>query len=205
MAKFYKHIAAILLLIGIATQGFSAAYADPVTDKNYNQSVARCTTVENGPRGTKLHGSGTVFAVNYNGKLGFMTAWHVAKDSIDNSVYVNNVKIGPFKQLNGADVAWAEFNTKNWKPLQFSKKVEYVGIDCWTIGIPGSRATDIDSFKCKVTGYSTIGKYTKNLTVNGYAVPGMSGGPVVDANGHVFAIVSHTNRNHTENYPAIIP
>lgn len=154
---------------------------------------------------------GTAFAFIYNGKLGIMTAWHVLTMSKAKNLKVHGDGIvfncGPFVQLGDNDIAWCETSIPaSWIPLKKAEPaVNYGTLTAW--GFPQTE-NQLISYIGEDNGPSLF-KSDHHFMIRrviGKAIPGMSGGPVLNSNGDVVAVVSHTGWPQQEyHYPVLIP
>ncbi len=158
-------------------------------------------------------GNGTAFAAIWRGKTGLFTAWHVVRRKPYIEVNGNGVqqRCGPFVQVDGRDVAWCAMKLPpQWVPLQIAPALEsYGSITAW--GFPhtedalvGKVGKDMGRSGFKSDKRGTIRR------IEGIAIPGMSGGPLIlnagPHKGKVFAVVSETGLpTRVEHYPAVIP
>ncbi len=202
-------ITAILLLFCTQFQKPSTVYANSNivgAEKSYGSSIFKgYSRLRN-----KMRNWGSIFAAQWHGKIGVITAWHMIRDSEDYKFIVGDRVFGPFIQINSADMAWCETSLPvGWKALITIYKDDYLNNDCWAIGWPDTIGypRGLEAYSGKVVGETKNSDFVggKYLIVNGTAVPGMSGGPIINKDGEVFGIISYTNAWYTQHYPLAIP
>lgn len=159
---------------------------------------------------TSIHRRGTAFALLWKGKTGLMTAWHVLKSGQTHLVIYGNgvrIKCGPFIQIANDDIAWCEMKLPtNWIPLKAGiASLNYGKVYSW--GYPENQDR-LTSYIGDDNGPALFLSRKSLLTrqVIGVAIPGMSGGPVLNVRDEVVAIVSHTGwPTQKIHYPVLLP
>lgn len=161
------------------------------------------------PDGVFVRAAGSGTPALWNGRTGAFTAWHVVDDDVDGPFSVSSAGSGVsvrFVRIGQSDVAWADIPRlpPNWRPLEVAPPP--LGGRCVAWGHPGGgriaacsgRVLVIDA---KVELMGAKGQWAQ---IDGVVVFGMSGGPVVDSMGRLFALNSmHTS--DTTSMAAIIP
>lgn len=144
--------------------------------------------------GDNYHGS--CFYTMWNGRPALITAWHVVEER-DGGPYPildhwESGTIAKFTRYKMSDmgIAYLSAIPSSWVPLRLAM-VPYGGY-CASVGYPafnaltcaGGRVVSFYTAKSENMGDGTY------LKVHGIAIPGMSGGPVIDCEGRVFALVA---------------
>lgn len=144
--------------------------------------------------GNGISGYGTVTAIIWHGQTGLMTAWHVVKGK-GHYITVNGnghrQVCGPFERVDNHDLGWLPMKLPpQWVPLRVAKPATNYG-KCYTWGYPFVAST--------LTSYAGVDmglareRDRSIRVIDGIAIPGQSGGPVVNLAGEVFAIVSESS------------
>lgn len=147
---------------------------------------------------------GSATAIRWNGRPCVVTAWHVVDDVPKHTVWIsgNNHQrlVGPFKHIEDRDVAWAVVQSPptNWTFLEVAGNNDDHGA-CMVWGFPGGDG--LRAYRCTDSGWVKLGP-NKARWFRGPAIPGMSGGPIVDNDNRVIGVVSHSQRPYTENFYA---
>ncbi len=143
--------------------------------------------------------SGTAFLTNWQGKTCLITAWHVVDNGLPVMVFSKeeNIEV-TFTRFEGLDLAWAipDKIPQTWVPLELTDNIQYGSYaTCWGYPFNGKalQAT-YATLECRrhLTGHPAEmevfypqGNY---MVLRAMILPGMSGGPVTDNLGRVYAI-----------------
>lgn len=138
---------------------------------------------------------GTCFLVNWRGKNVLMTAWHVVEDAPEDSYSIKGPNYSgllvKFTRVGLMDMAVHELPVipKGWTPLETCPTPTNGKCTCWGYPAPGqligSGGTVTGLTDRQMEERRPEGQY---LEISGVVIPGMSGGPVVDEEGRVFAV-----------------
>lgn len=209
-----KKLAIILLLslvcFGCASTRLFGPETYLVADRN-KIDMSRSVFMVVAESENNITSRGSAFAMIYNGKLGIMTAWHVFTMSKAKFLKIHGngkmFKCGPFIQLGDNDIGWCETPIpEDWVPLiKAAPSFNYGTLITW--GFPYTEE--------KLTNYigedngPSLFKTDHNFMIRrviGKAVQGMSGGPVVNSDGEVVAVVSYTGwPTQNYHYPVLVP
>ncbi len=153
------------------------------------------------PYGQWAQNFGTAFLVNRKAAgLGLITAWHVI-DGIEMPVSVHGKRgsiSASFTRIGTTDLAWAPLTAgpdgdcpEAWKAVPHGPVSIGIDVQCWGFPEAGGLAHSNGIVRgrqiSRVTGlFAQEGSY---INMDAEVIPGMSGGPVVDANGYVIAVV----------------
>ena len=135
-------------------------------------------------------GTGSGVAISPDGWI--LTAAHVVNGQDDVKVHVRNgtsVRARVVALDNRQDVALLRAEGDHWACLSFTPAPAEVGTELYAIGSPFGEALDFSVSKGIVSGARRSGDI-RFLQTDASLNPGNSGGPLVDLEGHLLAIVS---------------
>lgn len=160
------------------------------------------------------HGRGSAFPVIYRGEDGIMTAWHVVEERRTITVTGAGVTrtVGPFTKV-GEDVAFFKCPLpSSWTPIPaYPVFANQSWGNCIAWGYPYDEGRMV-GHRCKDSGLMRWIMSPWGRRMDGKAVPGMSGGPVINDDpkspmyGCALGVVSTTELPlKMSHYPARIP
>lgn len=177
---------------------FSAVFGSVVDDDgtlylDVSRSVFKIQTQFNMNSGSPSFGAGTAFIVCVNGRVGLVTAWHVVDDSPIVAVIGNgDGMLANFRRVDSFDLAWADADDfpKSWVPLHFGE-IPFGG-KCVNIGYSRGKNIcmvmgDVVNVQLPIASSFYDGIYIRIIAD---IFPGMSGGPVLNGDNDVFAVVA---------------
>ncbi len=165
------------------------------------------------PKITKM-ANGSAFVIKHKEKWTVITAMHVVKENREATVYGTNYPkrvILRFQPMDDGDIAFAQIEglPEGWAWLK-QRDLPAKGGICAAWGFPRASAKPegkhgVVNHEMTVTEIerAMLVKGSRYLMVTGTVIEGMSGGPVIGADGDVFGVVSHFNG--LIQYTAILP
>jgi len=165
--------------------------------QNQNQLISNLNSTRRTGPIAPVKTSGTGFALTADGYL--VTAYHVAQDA--DSLYIQT-RSGDYYKASllafdpQADVAVLKVDDKSFRfgrgelPYSFAPRKVGLGSRIYTIGFPQDEVVYSEGYVSSQNGYNgDSAQYRLELPAD----PGVSGAPVMDANGSVVAVVAGRN------------
>lgn len=180
-------LAVVLLAVGAPVDPGGAEPRGPkrvgVAHRGVDLAAVHGATV----RGPGTFGFGTVFAVDLAGRPRLVSAAHV----VDGTAIVPGGGAGPFAAVPGADLAAAPVEPPPGAPaLRAADEPAGPGDLVLVAGHPRGTALDVRRGRVvTVSDGGTFGQGADVVVIEADVEPGFSGGPVVDADGDVVAVL----------------
>lgn len=183
----------VLLILGGCRTSPLLVHPDALVAQGMNASVLLAVSRTDTMNGPMISGIGSAVVVNWGGIDCIVTAWHVVKDSFDLKLLLSGnghtQLVGPFEKVGDRDLAWARLNNvpKKWTKLEVSCNCDDFGA-CTAWGFPETEGVLSDK-RATDNGWITMND-VKYRWFSGIVISGMSGGPILDDDNRVIAIIS---------------